>query len=119
MKIIDLLNKIANGEKVPKTILFWDKEYKLDDEYKCYMHKISEDIFDDLMNNNNDELDEFLNDTVEIIEDNDWEELKKYIENFPGIFYVSSEKVDGERLSGKLIPTTKVLNKMKELEEDK
>ena len=71
MKIIDLLNKIANGEKVPKTILFWDKEYKLDDEYKCYMHKISEDIFDDLMNNNNDELDEFLNDTVEIIEDND------------------------------------------------
>ena len=42
------------------------------------------------------------------------DELKKYIENFPGISYASSEKVDGERLSGKLIPTTKVLNKMKE-----
>lgn len=49
---------------------------------------------------------------------NNWEELKKYIENFPDISYASSEKVDGERLSGKLIPTTKVLNKMKELEEE-
>lgn len=50
---------------------------------------------------------------------NNWEELKKYIENFPDISYASSEKVAGERLSGKLMPTTKVLNKMKELEEDK
>ena len=49
---------------------------------------------------------------------NNWEELKKYIENFPDISYASSEKVDGERLSGKLIPTTNVLNKMKELEEE-
>ena len=71
IKVIDLLNKIANGEVVPKTILFWDKEYKFDDEYKCYMRKISEDIFDDFMDNNDAELDEFLNDTVEIIEDND------------------------------------------------
>jgi hypothetical protein len=50
---------------------------------------------------------------------NNWEELKGYIKKFPGISYASSEKVDGERLSGKLIPVTKVLNKMKELEEDK
>lgn len=49
---------------------------------------------------------------------NNWEELKKYIENFPGISYASSEKVDGERLSGKLIPVIKVLNKMKELEKN-
>lgn len=48
---------------------------------------------------------------------NNWEELKEYIKKFPGISYVSSEKVDGERLSGKLIPATKILNKMKELEE--
>lgn len=50
---------------------------------------------------------------------NNWEELKEYIEKFPNISYVSSEKVDGERLSGKLIPATKILNKMKELEENK
>lgn len=50
---------------------------------------------------------------------NNWEELKEYIKKFPEISYASSEKVDGERLGGKLIPTTKVLNKMKELEEDK
>ncbi len=50
---------------------------------------------------------------------NNWEELKEYIKKFPGISYASSEKVDGERLSGKLIPATKVLNKMKELEENK
>ena len=80
IKVIDLLNKIANGEVVPKTILFWGKEYKLDDEYKCYMHKISEDIFDDFMDNNNAELDDFLNDTVEIIEDNDKLEKIKWNE---------------------------------------
>lgn len=48
---------------------------------------------------------------------NNWEELKKHIEKFPNISYASSERVDDERLSGKLIPATKVLNKMKELEE--
>ena len=79
IKVIDLLNKIAKGEILPKTILFYGKEYKLDDEYKCYMSKISEDIFDDFMDNNDAELDEFLNDTVEIIEDND--KLEK-IEHF-------------------------------------
>ena len=82
IKVIDLLNKIANSEVVPKTILFYDKEYKLDDEHKCYMHKISEDIFDDFMDNNNAELDEFLNDTVEIIEDNDkLEKINNFISN--------------------------------------
>ena len=80
IKIIDLLNKIANGEVVPKTILFYDREYKFDDEYKCYMHKISEDIFDDFMDNNDAELNEFLNDTVEIIEDNDKLEKIKWNE---------------------------------------
>lgn len=49
---------------------------------------------------------------------NNWEELKKHIEKFPNISYASSEKVDDERLSGKLIPTTNILNKMKELEEN-
>ena len=40
MKVIDLLNKIANGEEVPKKIKHhWEYEYKFDElrnEY-CYM----------------------------------------------------------------------------------
>jgi hypothetical protein len=44
------------------------------------MHKISEDIFDDFMDNNDAELDEFLNDTVEIIEDNDKLECLKMVQ---------------------------------------
>lgn len=33
MKIIDLLNKIANGEEVPKKIKYYDIEYKYDGKF--------------------------------------------------------------------------------------
>lgn len=47
-------------------------------------------------------------------------ELEKYINQFPSISYASAEVVNGERLSGVLIPKEKVLDKLKELRgEDK
>lgn len=61
MKIIDLLNKIANGEEVPRTIRWFDKFYNDYDEisnnYKVYIYeKLKNNVWG-------------LNDEVEIIEE--------------------------------------------------
>lgn len=45
-----------------------------------------------------------------------WNELREYIKNFPAIEYSSMEKIDGIRLSGKLLREDYLLNKMQELE---
>ena len=66
IKIIDLLNKIANGEEIPKKIKY--------DNYYCYYDKKKNEYVDyagvsifawDYIVMNS------LNDTIEIIEDND------------------------------------------------
>ena len=66
MKVIDLLNKIANGEEVPKKIKYhWKYEYKYDEDRNEYCY----------MNNQNERFDDEwfiiakLNDEVEIIEE--------------------------------------------------
>jgi hypothetical protein len=65
MKVIDLLNKIANGEEVPKKIKYYDLIYEFCSRCKQYEHfdkdktlqiKLFEEIVD-------------LNDEIEIIED--------------------------------------------------
>ena len=61
MKIIDLLNKIANGEEVPRTIRWYDKFYNNYDEisnnYKVFVYKkLANNVWG-------------LNDEVEIIEE--------------------------------------------------
>ena len=66
MKVIELLNKIANGEEVPKIIRFWEREYILDEEYNCYLHQCGGNDFIDLLDNNNDDLKCFLNDEVQV-----------------------------------------------------
>ncbi len=45
------------------------------------------------------------------------DEIREFIDKFPCIHYASAEKVDGKRLSGKLIPTDdllQILDKVKE-----
>ena len=65
MKVIDLLNKIANGEEVPKKIkwnddiLFYDKDSK---DY-CYEKDDVYTMFEDYVTS------KILNDEVEIIEE--------------------------------------------------
>ena len=76
IKIIDLLNKIANGEEIPKKIKY--------DNYYCYYDKeknkyvdyagISIFAWDYIVMNS-------LNDTIEIIEDNDKLEKIKSLNN--------------------------------------
>lgn len=63
--IIELLNKIANGEEPPKKILFENKVYELadDNEYYCFEDKgLFEDLFDNWTTN------KILDTEVEILE---------------------------------------------------
>ena len=68
IKIIDLLNKIANGEEVPKKIRFdninWNKVYG--EKYMYYKNDYDSDLFLYFFRKN---LDFTLNDEVEIIEE--------------------------------------------------
>lgn len=68
MKVIDILNKIANGEEVPKKIRFnnieWNKVYG--EKNVCYVNEYDSDFFLYFFRKN---LDFTLNDEVEIIEE--------------------------------------------------
>lgn len=67
MKIIDLLNKIANGETLPKKICYDDIIYILIDNgiYSWYRDEECDEGFLDNVSN----VKDFLNDYVEIIEE--------------------------------------------------
>ena len=60
MKIIDLLNKIANGEEVPEKIKFDNKEYENE---PCYM------LYEATGDRSELQFKKFLNDEVEILEE--------------------------------------------------
>ena len=64
MKVIDLLNKIANNEEVPKKI-------KVHDKYYCYDENDSAEFYRYRTNIGNELLTDYvdLNDEVEIIEE--------------------------------------------------
>lgn len=76
MKVIDLLNKIANGEEVPKKIKFGDKIWKYNSGDKIWKYN---SIVQDYMNEDNNEYlfanifgietEKALNYEVEIIEE--------------------------------------------------
>lgn len=86
MKIIDLLNKIANGEEVPKKIMFRGKVYvwfERNDNifnYKQeYNGRLLDNYFcDDWFVDSND----ILNDEVEIIEEKETKPSEEEIEAF-------------------------------------
>jgi hypothetical protein len=68
MKVIDLLNKIANGEEVPEKIKYDSKTYHYGYYYQWYLtDNLCEELFIDKNH---------LNDEIEIIEDTPKEEKK-------------------------------------------
>ena len=72
MKVIDLLNKIANGEEVPKKIKFQNKIYHFNREYMDYESDIQEYRNADVKENYyifSEWCPMLLNDEVEIIEE--------------------------------------------------
>jgi len=89
MKVIDLLNKVANGEEVPNMVLpkwFMTNMYlHYDKETKDYYNE--EETYE-LFGN----ICLFLNDEVEIIEDKKIEKIKVEIENErTGNCYIKNE----------------------------
>lgn len=72
MKVIDLLNKIANGEEIPKKFIWGNKEYYLQSA-KCYRCDKTSTIFEE------DFVFEELNDEVEILEE---KEIPKKLETY-------------------------------------
>ena len=81
MKVIDLLNKIANGEKVPKIIKYDSFIYWYDESEKDYYRIVAKDLDDEDIEYllNNCFVSDILNDKVEIIEeDKPIKKLKLY-----------------------------------------
>ena len=68
MKVIDLLNKIANGEDVPYSVKYNERIYEYVEETKWYLR---EDLKSELFIDKNK-----LNDEIEIIEDTPKEDKK-------------------------------------------
>ena len=90
MKIIDLLNKIANGEDVPEKIMYDHQTYFYDDEcndYTDYDGRYS--LFGDKFLNGYG-LVAYLNDEVEIIEEP--KKIKKILTEKPSQEYIISDK---------------------------
>ena len=69
MKVIDLLNKIANGEKVPEKIKYRNKIFIYDKDNQCYIVE-NYNEYDDLHMSLSDHKGIDLNYEVEIIEEN-------------------------------------------------
>lgn len=67
MRIIDLLNKIANGEEVPKKIYYRCSKYTYDDYMADYKRDIGTNLFTYLFSKERTNC--FINDEVEITED--------------------------------------------------
>lgn len=94
MKVIDLLQRIANGEEVPEKIKFHDLEFKFRNKgYYCEL----EDKFEPLGSIYI--LDLMLKDKVEVIED---KKIKK-ICTFPGLDDDEYAYEDGNRPGNVLI----------------
>lgn len=73
IRIIDLLNKIANNEETPNKIRFNGEYYIYNTSYDDYKSPSTW-----LLKNNNDNLNCFLNDEIEIIEEEKEIEKLKY-----------------------------------------
>ena len=76
IKIIDLLNKIANGEEVPKKIKYNDDEYIHIGNY-CYFCEETNEI---LSQNTYAEFSR-LNDEVEILDEEEFEDIEEFEEH--------------------------------------
>ena len=81
MKVIDLLNKIANGEEVPKKIGYDNKIFEFDELERQYtFHNLDYSVNDDLSLSIEGLRYSTLNDEVEIIEeDKKIEKLERFI----------------------------------------
>ena len=104
IKVIDLLNKIANSEEVPKKIKYhWEYEYRYDEDRNEYCY----------MNNQNERFDDewfiiaMLNDEVEIIEEE--KENEKPIQELKNKRFTKNQK----QIAGKINEVIRAINELK------
>lgn len=69
MKVIDLLNKIANGKELPKKIKWLDITYVYSEYDKDYLEYPFSDEYKGLFNTKDSIFTQYLNNEIEIIED--------------------------------------------------
>ena len=70
MKIIELLNRIANNEGIPKKIKWEDTIYSYSDYDKDYLeYPFSEEEYQGLFNMKDSILTQYLNEEVEVVEE--------------------------------------------------
>lgn len=81
IKIIDLFNKIANNEEVPKKIRYFCQIYEYSKDMKFY-YQNGFSMYRDFFTEGN-----CLNDEVEIIEDRQIEKLGKIYDGFSDSYY--------------------------------
>lgn len=99
MKVIDLLNKIANGEEIPNQIKYYGLEYTLDKKQDDYMIVCS-GLLDDINTFSQ------LNDEVEVIEE-DKKIEKLYLNKSSDIW---AGKTDTEIITDKINEIIEVIN---------
>lgn len=112
MKVIDLLNKIANNEEVPKKIE-WDNCIFAYSEYdKDYLEfPFSEDEYKGLFNERDAILSHYLNDEVEIIEeDKEIEKIELGVISPNGEYIIS---INDEKIQDKINELVKAVNELK------
>ena len=113
MKIIDLLNKIANGEELPKKIIAGDSEteYYFDKELKDYINtRNQEKLFEDEIGKF---LKYYINDEVEILEEEKSPTLNNIRESY------GLPRIEEKKIPEKLIPTAlRGINNLDEKIED-
>lgn len=105
MKVIDLLNKIANGEEVPEKIRLYDEEFEYMDGDKTYYSLTNQDPYD-LFDSGHYANTLHLNDEVEIIEED------KKIEKLEPTNYITSTFEDA--ILDKINELIDKVNKLKE-----
>ena len=76
VKIIDILNRIAQEKNVPKKIKYYDVTYELQAERFDYVDDKLNYLFDNVLMRYGDYLFQHLNDEVEIL-DNETDEIKE------------------------------------------
>lgn len=116
MKIIDLLNKIANGEEVPETIKFGCKEYvykKDEEDFLSYF-----DVYNNCIFENYTLDDAMLNKEIEIIEEDKKIEKIKSLNNVGScqdlIEFQDKQQLNNHILKDKINEIIEETNKLKD-----
>ena len=92
MKLIDLLNKIANGEEVPKIILFNSYKYRFDKIDRVYKNIRGNSTLGTI-----NELDLYLNEEIKILDDDYLEDTPKEdkkIEHINKVYDLTDFRID-------------------------